>query len=219
MAKANVVLVQIDPDSSVVIPGNSQPVSLIVFELLQLDVVAANFANNSFVLSILPRSFALAASILTRPFFNSSGRVNHFVVLASPVLASLEQFKGNLFAPLASLEGLLINITSWQVLLHQFEDFFLRGGPLRRLLFLDVLLLGLSRPILRDAEPWWLLLLVDAVRRDVFLYQVVIIGLVKFFFRQFSEVAKAKGVYRVVAAVILWPVSSSDRVEGYFDLL
>ena len=47
-------------------------------------------------------------AFIPRPFLNWSGRVNHFVVLADPGQASLEQFKGGLFALLVSLEGLLI---------------------------------------------------------------------------------------------------------------
>ena len=51
------------------------------------------------------------------------------------------------------------------------------------------------------------------------LNQKVFVGLVMFFFLHFVEVANAKSVYRVVAAVILRPGLDSDRVDGYFDLL
>ena len=68
-----------------------------------------NFANNSSLFSIRHLQSCVLASILIRPFLNSSGRVKHFVVLVDLVQASLEQFKGNLFALILSLKGHLIH--------------------------------------------------------------------------------------------------------------
>ena len=83
IAKLIVVLLKLDLDGSFIIPANIEPVHLIVFVLTQFDVVAANFASNSFSLPILPESFALAIPI--RPFLHSGGRVNHLGVLTGPV--------------------------------------------------------------------------------------------------------------------------------------
>ena len=47
LAKVTVVFPQRDCDVSAIIPGNFEPVLLIVFELRQSDVTAANYANNS----------------------------------------------------------------------------------------------------------------------------------------------------------------------------
>ena len=124
--------------------------------------MAANYANNSLPLSTLLRYFVLASTYkglaqLIRPFLNSSGRVNYFVVLAVLVQASLKQFKVGLFAPLHSLEGLLLVRVPvaprlWRI--KQFDDFLLQGSTFLRLLLSrgGVLLLGLSRPILGGAD-------------------------------------------------------------------
>ena len=174
---ANVIAVleQLDSDESVFLPGNTEPVFQIVFVLRHLDVAAANLANNSLPISTRHlHSFVLACT--PRPFLNSSGRVNHFVVLADLVQASLEQFKDNFFGRLVSLEGFLIltllvrapvGLRLWRVLLNNLNDFLLQGSPLQRLLFLDhfpiVLLLGPSRPALRGAEPWERVLLLQVL--------------------------------------------------------
>ena len=111
-------------------PANTEPVCPIVFELRQLDVsaslVLANRANNSFSLTTLPRSFALA-SIIVSPFLHLSGRVNRWERLADvlAVRASLEHFKGGFFE-------LVVIITSWHVLLHHFDDVLFAGGLLSR---------------------------------------------------------------------------------------
>ena len=81
---------------------------LIVVVLRKLDALAGNTANNSLPLSTLLRSFGLAIQV--RPFLHVSVRVNHYGGLAEQlaVRASLEQFKGNWFAPILSLDGFLI---------------------------------------------------------------------------------------------------------------
>ena len=112
-------------------------------------------------LFILLRSFALVS--IYRPFLHLSGRVNHYARLAEQlaVRASPEQFKGDSFGRLVSLEDLLILTLLVRApvalrLRHvkQLDDFLLQGSPLRQLLISGVLLLGLSRPALRDAEFW-----------------------------------------------------------------
>ena len=128
---------------------------LIVFVLNQSDVGAANLANNSIPLSILHLSFPLDAILI--PFLNLSEQFNHFVVLADSGQALLEHFKVGLFAPLHSLESVLlaqapVALRLWRD--KQFDDFLLQGSPLRRLLLSrgGAVLLGLSRPTLRGAE-------------------------------------------------------------------
>ena len=108
MAKTLAVLEQPDSDVSAFMPGNSEPVLLIVFFLHQKDALAFNFATNSVRLSTLLRSLPLV-SILISSFLNLRGRVNHFVVLVVRDQASLKHVeKGGFFAPVVILDGLLI---------------------------------------------------------------------------------------------------------------
>ena len=194
IAKVLVVLVHKDSDCSVIPPVYTEPVLHIVVVLPQSDVAVPNLTNNSSLLSIRHlRSFPLAWSI--KPFLNSSGRVNQFVVLADLFQATLEQFKDNFFGRLVSLEGLLIlsllvrvpaAIRLWRVLLKQLDDVLSAGG----------LLLGPSRPTLRGG------VLEIAIEN---------IGFVQLSFRQFLVPAYAKAVDRVDAGVIYRP---SERILG-----
>ena len=116
-----------------------------------------------------------------------------------PEQASLEPFKDNLFAPLVSLEGLLILTL---MVLPVFKVVALR---LRHVKQLDDFLLQVShpKPTLRGGVFFFLLEVLD--------FAILHIGVVQLFFRQFLVPASAKAVDRVDAGVIY---RRSERLFG-----